>query len=301
MAAASRPPASGRLGICDDGQGSPGTPALLPGREERLGGAMGLSVAGHVILLLMLMLVASSPREHETATLPERLPLEIVWLDVPGEAGGGGGGGQETFDPPAAIEVPGEDPITLPVEVAPEPAPEPEPQPEVEPEPPTLRVDVPAQRMAAALTSVPGALLSDDASAGVGRGFGTGDGAGGGDGDGVGSGDGDGRGPGTGRNTGGGPPGPGSGVTSPVALLEVKPAYTSDALRAKIQGSVWVQCVVRPNGSCTDLEVIRSLDRRFGLDDEALKAASQWQFAPATRAGEPVSVPVVIQLDFFLR
>ena len=38
-----------------------------------------------------------------------------------------------------------------------------------------------------------------------------------------------------------------------------------------------------------------------GLDLEAMKAARQWRFRPGTRMGEPVSVLVIIQLDFTLR
>ena len=41
----------------------------------------------------------------------------------------------------------------------------------------------------------------------------------------------------------------GNGVTLPRILREVKPAYTSDAMRAKVQGTVLLQCVVRPDGS----------------------------------------------------
>jgi outer membrane biosynthesis protein TonB len=46
---------------------------------------------------------------------------------------------------------------------------------------------------------------------------------------------------------------------------------------------------------------VRSLDSVFGLDLEAIKAARQWRFRPGTRLGEPVSVPVTIELDFVLR
>ena len=36
--------------------------------------------------------------------------------------------------------------------------------------------------------------------------------------------------------------------------------------------------------------MIQSLDRVFGLDEEAVKAARQWRFLPETPFGEPVSV-----------
>ena len=84
-------------------------------------------------------------------------------------------------------------------------------------------------------------------------------------------------------------------------LHEEKPQYTSDAMRAKIQGSVLLECIVRPNGEVTDVQVIRSLDPTFGLDQEAMKAARKWRFAPGTRLGEPVPVLISIELTFTLR
>jgi protein TonB len=84
-------------------------------------------------------------------------------------------------------------------------------------------------------------------------------------------------------------------------LREVRPQYTSDAMRAKVQGTVLLECVVRPDGSVGDIQILRSLDGVFGLDQEAIKAAKQWRFAPGTRLGEPVPVLVTIELTFTLR
>ena len=81
----------------------------------------------------------------------------------------------------------------------------------------------------------------------------------------------------------------------------MKPQYTSDAMRAKVQGTVLLECVVRPDGSVGDVQILRSLDGVFGLDQEAIKAAKQWRFAPGTRMGEPVPVLVTIELTFTLR
>jgi protein TonB len=81
----------------------------------------------------------------------------------------------------------------------------------------------------------------------------------------------------------------------------VKPKYTAGAMRAKIQGVVVLECIVLPDGTVGDVQVKRSLDRTFGLDEEAVKAARQWQFAPGTRLGQPVPVIVSIELSFSLR
>jgi periplasmic protein TonB len=87
----------------------------------------------------------------------------------------------------------------------------------------------------------------------------------------------------------------------PRLVRDVKPMYTSDAVRARVQGTVLLQCVVNTKGEVTDVKVIRSLDTAFGLDQEAIRAARQWRFAPGTRLGEPVAVVVSIELGFSLR
>jgi protein TonB len=94
---------------------------------------------------------------------------------------------------------------------------------------------------------------------------------------------------------------PGNGVTSPTVIREVKPQYTAEAMRAKVQGTVWLQCVVLPDGTVGNVQVTKSLDSTFGLDQEAIKAAKQWRFRPGSRMGEPVPVLVTIELTFTLR
>lgn len=93
----------------------------------------------------------------------------------------------------------------------------------------------------------------------------------------------------------------GEGVTPPQAVREVKPRYTAAAMRAKVQGVVLVRCLVLADGTVGRAEVVKSLDPTFGLDFEAVAAASQWRLKPATRDGRPVPVAVVIQMTFELR
>ena len=81
----------------------------------------------------------------------------------------------------------------------------------------------------------------------------------------------------------------------------MKPQYTADAMRAKIQGTAVLDCVVNADGSVGECGVVRSLDSTFGLDQEAVKAARQWKFAPGRRLGQPVAVLVTIELTFTLR
>jgi hypothetical protein len=101
---------------------------------------------------------------------------------------------------------------------------------------------------AIAIETLPGALTSIDASVTPGKGSGPGGGAG----QGPGRGPGDGSGLGDGRVAGFGGGDvylPGNGVSSPVLLREVKPNYTAEALRAKVQGTVVLDAVVRADGT----------------------------------------------------
>jgi protein TonB len=263
---------------------------------------LGLSVVTSFVidvLFAVLVVIASryGARDVVPAVLPDRPHSGIVWLAEPGPGGGGGGGGNEMKEPPRQAELPGEDRITVPVM---EP-----PTPEVqvaknEPNP-IEQLTIPAQSLAAAQDSLPGAIEAPPGPPTVSQGSGSDGGAGTGRGSGIGSGRGSGLGEGFGGGTGGGAFRPGNGVSLPRVLREVKPQYTSDAMRAKVQGTVLLECVVRPDGSVGNVQVVRSLDPTFGLDEEAVKAARQWRFSPGTRFGEPVAVLVTIELTFTLR
>ncbi len=93
----------------------------------------------------------------------------------------------------------------------------------------------------------------------------------------------------------------GNGVVLPRVVRERKPRYTVAAMREKIQGKVLLECVVLPNGTVGSVQVVRSLDSRFGLDREAIAAAKEWRFEPGTKDGVPVAVLVTIELTFTLR
>jgi protein TonB len=263
---------------------------------RRLSMAFVASAVLDVTVVILLVLASRyHPAVAASALLPDDPNKNIIWLSQPGPGGGGGGGGNRMKEPPRQAELPGKDKLTVPVEKKPSFE-----QAKVEPNP-IEQLNIPAKELSAAQDSLPGAIEAPAGPPTVSQGTGNGGGAGTGTGTGIGPGSGSGLGPGSGGGTGGGAFRPGNGVTTPIVLREVKPQYTSDAMRAKVQGSVWLECVVRPDGSVGDVKVLRSLDSTFGLDLEAMKAARQWRFRPGTRLGEPVSVLVIIQLDFTLR
>jgi TonB family protein len=92
---------------------------------------------------------------------------------------------------------------------------------------------------------------------------------------------------------------PGGVVMPPRVAREVKPAYTADAIRARIEGVVRMEVVVNADGTVGDVRVAKSLDPL--LDLEAVKAMKQWMFKPGTRNGEAVPVLVEVEMSFTLR
>jgi protein TonB len=121
---------------------------------------------------------------------------------------------------------------------------------------------------------------------------------GGGLGQGSDRGTGDGAGPGTLRGFGDGAYRPGNGVTPPVPVRRASPQYTAEAVRARAQGIIIVECVVEPNGECGDVRIVRAFAPPYGLDRQALDAARRWYFRPGTRGGEPVPVLVSFEIAF---
>ena len=244
----------------------------------------------HVLAVAVLLLVARLVPDHVySAVLPDRLPVDLVYLVQPGP-GGGGGGGDKSPEPPPPAQLKGPDQISVPAVAPPEPTPvKPEPFNEVPPEP---QLNVPLQALAGGTDIRLGDLLGA-APGSKGRGPGDGTGAGPGKGPGAGNGD-DG-------GTGDGPFRIGNGVLPPRIRRQVDPQYSPDAMRAKIQGVVLLSAVVQRDGRVTDIRVIRSLDQTFGLDMKAIEAARKWEFFPGTRFGEPVAVVVNLELTFNLR
>ena len=266
--------------------------------RSRVGGAASVSLATHVIgFLLITFVITHLPEVSHAVTSRLDTTPDIIWLNTPGPGGGGGGGGNKRPDPPQRAELPGKEKITVPVTKPPKlenPVPKEVPKPE-------QQMSIPAVQTAAGVVELPGVVASAPTLNTGSQGPGSGGGAGTGTGTGTGSGTGSGYGAGSGGGSGGGPYQPGNGVTSPRLLKEVKPNYTGDAMRAKIQGVVTMNAVVMPDGSVGNVQITRSLDPTFGLDQEAIKTVKQWRFAPGMRQGQAVPVLVEIEMTFTLR
>jgi TonB family protein len=85
------------------------------------------------------------------------------------------------------------------------------------------------------------------------------------------------------------------------AIVRTKYAmYTSDAMKARVQGKVTLRAVVREDGTVGEVVVTKSLDAVHGLDDAAVNAAKQWRFEPVLKNGVPVQVRVEMDFAFVL-
>jgi len=291
---------AGHLSVHVEGAHPPEVPFLFEQQQKRLGPAFLASIAWHVGMSI-LTVIAIRYGTYDTTTaavLPQEPPSGIIWIAEPGPGGGGGGGGNQMPEPPKKAELPGKDKLTVPVTKPPAMEAPKEQKPE---QPQIAQLNIPAQTLSSGLNELPGAIEAPPGPPTQSQGSGTGGGSGTGRGTGIGSGTGSGLGPGSGGGTGGGVYKLGTGVTTPVLVHEVKPQYTSDAMRAKVSGTVLIECVVQTDGTVSDVRVIRSLDSTFGLDEEAMKAARQWRFRPGTMQGQPVPVLITIELQFTLR
>jgi protein TonB len=271
-----------------DGRASPNAHLLvgeLPVQRQLAGRwreGTGLSIAAHtIVLVVFLFLYAGARAPQVLATVTPMMGWKPELHGRPGL----GGAGDETSTPARRLEVVDTHPRHI--EAAANPA-----------DAITPPINVPVVT-AQAVQTLPGALTELDATS-LGRGAGPG---------GVG-GEGAGSGPHRGKGAGdGGPDGtggvfePGSGVTTPQLIFEVKPGYTVDAMRAKLQGVVELEALVLPDGSVDPrrIRITRSLDRALGLDEQAIAAVRQWRFRPGTLKGRPVPVRVLIELTFTLR
>ena len=250
-------------------------------RKAPLGGSLFISVAVHVALLLVALGVFAAAQTDQGQQVMEDLK-QVIWIEQPGP--GGGGGGSPDPAPIKKAEIPKPKIVETPT---------PTPKPEIPKEVVALpQVTVP---VTSTLENIPGTLsgLPSASPAGTGGGGGSGTGVGGGRGSGIG--------PGEGGGTGGGVYRPGNGVISPQLVYDPRPNYTSDAMRAKIQGIVTMEAVVMPDGSVGAVQIVRSLDQTFGLDQEAIRTVKKWRFRPGTRFGQPVPVLVEIEMTFTLR
>ena len=93
-------------------------------------------------------------------------------------------------------------------------------------------------------------------------------------------------------------PAPGAieGVSAPVAVSKVDPAYPAALIRDKVEGVVVLRAVIHSDGTVGDIRILQSLNET--LDENAETALQQWHFRPGTKNGAPVDLEAVIKIPF---
>ena len=255
----------------------------LEPRRQRLGAL--LSATLHSAAAAILIAAMQFATADDTARSQDQLSTaKLIWIPSL-ELGGARSGGDRSVEPTRRAKVAGDESASVPAP--------PQLSTAVTTDIPTDVVAIPAKPMGDATMALVGAIASDSTTNAPGPGV---DGAGG-----------DKTGPARGAGTGlsgfgpGAVPGGGPGVTMPTVIERVAPRYTADAMRARVEGVVTLECVVLPDGSVGDVRVIRSLDSVFGLDQEAIVAAKRWRFRAGRLDGQPVPVIVSIELTFSVR
>lgn len=90
--------------------------------------------------------------------------------------------------------------------------------------------------------------------------------------------------------------GPGPNVTPLKIISKPRPSYTDIARQTNTSGQVKVAILFSSTGDVRHVLVLEGLP--YGLSEEAVKAARQIRFEPATRDGKPVSVVKMVMYGF---
>ena len=87
----------------------------------------------------------------------------------------------------------------------------------------------------------------------------------------------------------------GGKIKPPTKVKDVKPVYPAMAQSARVVGVVTVEATIGSDGKVIDAKVVRSIPM---LDQAALDAVQQWEYAPALLNGKPVPVVVTVTINF---
>lgn len=87
-------------------------------------------------------------------------------------------------------------------------------------------------------------------------------------------------------------------TTAPKLIRKVEPEYSEHARKKKINGTVVLSMIIDPLGDVHDIKVDRSLEP--SLDEQAIKAVSQWKFAAGMKDGQSVTTQLQVEITFSL-
>ena len=89
----------------------------------------------------------------------------------------------------------------------------------------------------------------------------------------------------------------GGTIKQPAQTKRVNPPYPPEAQAKNVQGVVIMEATVGTDGKVLDVRILRSIPL---LDQAALDAVRQWEYAPTVVNGIPVPVVMTVTLNFTL-
>jgi TonB family protein len=87
----------------------------------------------------------------------------------------------------------------------------------------------------------------------------------------------------------------GGAIRNPTKTKNVLPVYPAIAKSARVGGTVYVEATIGPDGKVADARVVRSVPL---LDQAALDAVTQWEYAPTRVRGVAVPVIITVAINF---
>jgi len=90
----------------------------------------------------------------------------------------------------------------------------------------------------------------------------------------------------------------GAAVPAPRRVREVRPRYPAEAQAEGAAGTVILEVLINGDGKISELRVLRSVHPL--LDEAAVEAVRQWEYAPTLVSGRPQPVVMTVTLGFSL-
>jgi len=86
-------------------------------------------------------------------------------------------------------------------------------------------------------------------------------------------------------------------LEEPRKTHHVNPVYPKQAMAARVQGVVILECTISPQGKVVAVKTLRSVPQ---LDEAAMAAVKQWEYTPTAINGVAVPVIMTVTVNFKL-
>jgi TonB family protein len=84
----------------------------------------------------------------------------------------------------------------------------------------------------------------------------------------------------------------------PRRVYTPSPEYDAEGRKKKIEGTVTLSIIVTREGRTAEIKVVKTLTP--GLDQQAMKAVSRWEFEPVTQDGQTCPMRMNVEVSFHL-